>query len=119
MANRTLKIIKELPRGPLTGFIEEAFRFKYSDVATGISITNGYVEDWVGSINEPSDSEIDLFVTKLYADNYPENRLIQEDRKDGYPSIGDQLDMQYWDSVNGTTTWADAITAVKEAHPKP
>jgi hypothetical protein len=36
-----------------------------------------------------------------------------------YPSTGDQFDMHYWDSVNGTTTWEDAITAVKEAHPKP
>jgi len=27
--------------------------------------------------------------------------------------------MQYWDSVNGTTTWADHIAAVKAAHPKP
>ena len=36
-----------------------------------------------------------------------------------YPSLGDQLDMQYWDNVNDTTTWADAITTVKEAHPKP
>jgi hypothetical protein len=36
-----------------------------------------------------------------------------------YPSIQDQLDMQYWDSVNGTTTWKDAIAAVKTENPKP
>ena len=30
-----------------------------------------------------------------------------------------QLDMQYWDSVNGTTTWKDHITAVKSKYPKP
>ena len=40
-------------------------------------------------------------------------------RKNAYPSIGDQLDMQYWDEINGTTTWKDAIAAVKSAHPKP
>ena len=40
-------------------------------------------------------------------------------RKNAYPSIGDQLDMQYWDSVNDTTTWKDAIASVKSAHPKP
>jgi len=40
------------------------------------------------------------------------------DRAAAYPSIQEQLDMQYWDSVNGTTTWADAIAAVKAAHPK-
>ena len=36
-----------------------------------------------------------------------------------YPSIGEQLDMQYWDSVNGTTTWKDAIAKVKSDNPKP
>ena len=40
-------------------------------------------------------------------------------RQDGYPSMEEQLDMQYWDSVNGTTVWADTIAAVKEANPKP
>ena len=42
----------------------------------------------------------------------------QRNRAAAYPSIQEQLDMQYWDSVNGTTTWADAIAAVKVAHPK-
>ena len=36
-----------------------------------------------------------------------------------YASLGDQLDQQYKDAVNGTTTWKDAIAAVKAAHPKP
>ena len=36
-----------------------------------------------------------------------------------YPSIGDQLDMQYWDKKNGTTTWVDAISKVKSDNPKP
>ena len=40
-------------------------------------------------------------------------------RQDAYPSIGDQLDMQYWDAVNGTTTWKDAIAKVKSDNPKP
>lgn len=35
-----------------------------------------------------------------------------------YPSIGDQLDMQYHDSVDGTTTWEDAIAKVKTDNPK-
>jgi multidrug resistance efflux pump len=43
----------------------------------------------------------------------------QRDRKQAYASIEEQLDMQYWDSVNGTTTWADHIAAVKGTHPKP
>jgi len=36
-----------------------------------------------------------------------------------YPSLGDQFDMHYWDGVNGTTTWEDAIAKVKLDNPKP
>ena len=42
----------------------------------------------------------------------------QNKRKNEYPSIQDQLDMQYWDNVNGTTTWQDAIAKVKADNPK-
>lgn len=39
-------------------------------------------------------------------------------RQIGYGSISDQLDMQYWDMVNGTTLWKDHIAAVKSNNPK-
>ena len=41
------------------------------------------------------------------------------DRADTYASIPDQLDMQYWDAVNGTTTWKDHVAKVKSENPKP
>ena len=40
-------------------------------------------------------------------------------RQSAYASIQDQLDMQYWDNVNGTTTWKDHIAQVKSDNPKP
>tara|TARA_R100001530_G_C4291979_1_gene148268 strand:- start:2 stop:316 length:315 start_codon:yes stop_codon:yes gene_type:complete len=40
------------------------------------------------------------------------------DRASTYPSIGDQLDMQYHDQLDGTTTWKDAIAKVKSDNPK-
>ena len=40
-------------------------------------------------------------------------------RQEAYGSITDQLDMQYWDNVNGTTTWQDHIAQVKSDNPKP
>ena len=43
----------------------------------------------------------------------------KSDRAAAYASIGDQLDMQYWDAVNGTTTWKDHVAKVKADHPKP
>tara|TARA_R100000655_G_C2927822_1_gene183504 strand:- start:17 stop:301 length:285 start_codon:yes stop_codon:yes gene_type:complete len=39
-------------------------------------------------------------------------------REKEYPSIQEQLDMQYWDNINGTTTWQDAIAKVKADNPK-
>ena len=36
-----------------------------------------------------------------------------------YPSIQEQLDMQFWDKKNGTTTWVDAVAKVKSDNPKP
>ena len=43
----------------------------------------------------------------------------KSDRAAAYASIGDQLDMQYWDAVNRTTTWKDHVAKVKADHPKP
>lgn len=43
----------------------------------------------------------------------------KSDRAAAYGSIGDQLDMQYWDAVNGTTTWKDHVAKVKADNPKP
>ena len=50
-----------------------------------------------------------------------ENAAIQykKDRAKNYASIEEQLDMQYWDSVNGTTTWKDHVAKVKKDYPKP
>lgn len=39
-------------------------------------------------------------------------------RIEAYPSIQEQLDMQYHDAVDGTTTWKDAIAKVKSDNPK-
>jgi len=39
-------------------------------------------------------------------------------RIEEYPTIQEQLDMQYWDNVNGTTNWEDTIAKVKADNPK-
>tara|TARA_R110002072_G_scaffold1729_1_gene14333 strand:- start:20 stop:316 length:297 start_codon:yes stop_codon:yes gene_type:complete len=45
-------------------------------------------------------------------------KQYQRDRATAYPTIQEQLDMQYWDNVNGTTNWEDAIAKVKTDNPK-
>ena len=46
-------------------------------------------------------------------------KKYQRDRADTYPSIQEQLDMQYWDAVNGTKKWQEAVAKVKTDNPKP
>ena len=40
-------------------------------------------------------------------------------RQAAFASVGDQLDMQYWDAVNSTTTWQDHVAKVKSENKKP
>ena len=65
------------------------------------------------SDSQPTDDELNAAYTAWKTAN--DYKLKRED---SYPSIQDQLDMQYWDSVNGTTTWKDAIAKIKSDNPK-
>ena len=60
-------------------------------------------------------ADIEAKMVEVQADY--DAKQYQRDRV--YPSIQEQLDMQYWDSVNGTTTWKDAVAKVKLDNPKP
>ena len=40
------------------------------------------------------------------------------DRVVDYPTMQEQADMQYHDELDGTTTWKDAVEAVKTKWPK-
>ena len=42
----------------------------------------------------------------------------QRVRATAYPSWQEQMDMQYKDLLNGTTTWKDAVAKVKSDNPK-
>jgi hypothetical protein len=59
-------------------------------------------------------ADIEAKMVEVQADY--DAKQYQRDRV--YPSIGDQLDMQYWDKINGTNNWQDAINAVKAKYPK-
>ena len=81
-------------------------------------ILRGDVLIWKDSKQtEPTTSEINAEKTRLETDYA--NKKYQRDRKAAYPDLADQLDMQYWDKKNGTTTWVDAVAKVKSDIPKP
>jgi hypothetical protein len=66
---------------------------------------------------QPTEAEITAEVTRLQAEY--DNNEYQRQRATAYPTIQEQLDMQYWDGVNGTTIWADTVASVKSENPKP
>ena len=70
-----------------------------------------------GFTDLPTEAEIQAKLTELQAE-YEANQY-QRDRASQYPSIQDQLDMQYWDAVNGTNKWQEAVAKVKTDNPKP
>jgi hypothetical protein len=47
-----------------------------------------------------------------------DNNAYQRVRATAYPTWQDQMDMQYKDLLNGTTTWKDAVAKVKSDNPK-
>ena len=69
---------------------------------------------------EFTDDDYSQAITDLANSKWQEQEFgyIQA-RQEAYGSIADQLDMQYWDNVNGTTTWKDHIAQVKTDNPKP
>ena len=41
-----------------------------------------------------------------------------ERRRAAYPALSDQLDLIYWDKVNGTNVWQETIAEIKAKYPK-
>jgi hypothetical protein len=79
-------------------------------------------------------SSIDVITGEITEDEIPQEEIDKaveankiafdalsygEKRASEYPPIADQQDMQFHDAIDGTTTWQDAIQAVKDKYPKP
>jgi hypothetical protein len=77
-----------------------------------------YIKEWnIDSVTKPTDAQLDSYDTT--ADLHERQEAVRATRKKAYGSIEDQMDMQYKDNINGTTTWKDHVAAVKSANPIP
>jgi hypothetical protein len=73
------------------------------------------IDDTAGAFDaEGNQVEIDLAAVNAWID--PDTYKYQ--RASAYPSIQEQLDLLYWDKINGTDNWEQAIAAVKTKYPK-
>ena len=72
---------------------------------------------WNDNSTKPTLKELETKRDQLQAEY--DAKQYQSDRSTSYPSIQEQLDMQYWDAVNGTKKWQEAVAKVKTDNPKP
>jgi len=69
-----------------------------------------YIKEWNSASSQPTEAEIESAHNEWQAEH--DSQEYARNRAEAYASTGDQLDMQYWDSVNDTTTWKDHIASV-------
>ena len=76
-----------------------------------------YIKEWNLAIAKPTDAQLNA--VDAAADLEERQAAVKATRKQAYGDLGAQLDMQYHDNVDGTTTWKDHVAAVKTANPIP
>ena len=69
-----------------------------------------------GDQEKPTQEFLESELARLQAEY--DSQEYARNRATAYASIGDQLDMQYHDQQDGTTTWADHVTEIKRRYPK-
>jgi hypothetical protein len=91
--------------------LHKAIRSIYNEVVT----INGDTQETIVA-TDIDGNKITINWTAVNSWTDPEQYKF--DREKEYPSWQEQMDMQYHDTVNGTTTWKDAIAKVKSDNPK-
>ena len=77
-----------------------------------------YIKTWnVSGVAQPTDEQLNAVDSA--ADLSERQAVVRSARRTAYGDLGDQLDMQYHDSVDGTSTWKDHVAKVKTDNPIP
>ena len=111
MAKLYTKVKKYLEANSKTWDAEKSNILLQNDTGTD------YIKSWnVSGLAEPTAEQLASYET---AGNTAEAlQVVLNKRRKEYPSWQDQMDMQYKDLVNSSTTWKDAIAKVKSDNPK-
>ena len=77
-----------------------------------------YIKEWnISSVTKPTDEQLNAVDSA--ADLSERQNAVRSTRRAAYGDLNSQLDMQYWDNVDGTTTWKDHVAKVKADNPIP
>ena len=74
-----------------------------------------YIHEWLSDLTQPTDEAIATATTQ--AESEYDAQAYARSRKAAYDLLN-QFEMQFDDAANGTTTWIDAINAIKQEFPK-
>ena len=105
--------IVQKDNGALSDFVDEADKF---EIYEGADATDKWME-------VPDDATFEHKMVNGVVIHHNEQEDLREeavvDRRNAYGGIDEQLDMQYKDLLNGTTTWKDHVANVKATTTKP
>ena len=77
-----------------------------------------YIKEWnISNVTKPTDEQLNAVDSA--ADLEERQNAVRATRRAAYGDLGNQLDMQYHDSVDGTSTWKDHVAKVKTDNPIP
>ena len=77
-----------------------------------------YIKEWnISNVAKPTDEQLNAVDSA--ADLEERQNAVRATRRAAYGDLGNQLDMQYHDSVDGTSTWKDHVAKVKTDNPIP
>jgi hypothetical protein len=77
-----------------------------------------YIKSWnVSGVAQPTEEQLNAVDSA--ADLSERQNEARAARRTAYGDWNSQLDMQYHDNVNGTTTWKDHVAKVKTDNPIP
>ena len=77
-----------------------------------------YIKEWnISNVPKPTDEQLNAVDSA--ADLSERQNAVRSTRRTAYGDLGNQLDMQYHDSVDGTSTWKDNVAKVKTDNPIP
>jgi len=91
------------------GFSDDDFRLQNDG-------KGAYIAQWNSDQPQPSEAEIETADAEWQAEY--DSQEYARNRATAYAPLGDQLDMQYHDSVTGSRTWLDHVEEIKARYPK-
>ena len=96
--------------------MSEKYLIIKNDIVENIVI--GEVVGGIQAIGDLANANIGDKIKNGKIEKQPINLDYKQQRFAEYKSIGEQLDMIYWDKVNNTNNWQSHIKSVKDKYPK-